>query len=295
LMLIKYALEDFSPIEVAFFQASIGAIGLLAIVLFQGGRARAAMWDILRRPLPAILLGLLAIAVPFILISLGELSVPSGLARVLLSSTPMFVAVFAPRFDRSAAINRVQAMGLIVGLVGVALIVGLQSVSSAGQLLGALAILGAAASGAISSFLVKLEYRDKNVPPSTTTLFSLSVGAVLVAPFAAITAPGDAPGARAIIAVILLGLLCTALTFMLYYQLIAEVGEERAALGNYLTPIFALIYGVILLGEPLTLVEVLGLVLIIVGAEITLRGDSAKRAGGEAKAHEYRPHPPFHD
>ena len=294
MMLIKYALEDFSPIEVAFFQASIGAIGLLAIVLFQGGRARAAMWDILRRPLPAILLGLLAIAVPFILISLGELSVPSGLAGVLLSSTPMFVAVFAPRFDRSAAINRVQAMGLIVGLVGVALIVGLQSVSSAGQLLGALAILGAAASGAISSFLVKLEYRDKNVPPSTTTLFSLSVGAVLVAPFAAITAPGDAPGARVIIAVILLGLLCTALTFMLYYQLIAEVGEERAALGNYLTPIFALIYGVILLGEPLTLVEVLGLVLIIVGAEITLRGDSAKRAGGEAKAHEYRPHPPFH-
>jgi drug/metabolite transporter (DMT)-like permease len=145
-MLIKYALEDFSPIEVAFFQASIGAIGLLAIVPFQGGRARAAMGDILRRPLPAILLGLL----------------------------------------------------------------------------------------------------------------------------------------------------CTALTFMLYYQLIAEVGEERAALGNYLTPIFALIYGVILLGEPLTLVEVLGLVLIIVGAEITLRGDSAKRAGGEAKAHEYRPHPPFH-
>src|SRR5918998_927787 len=293
-MLIKYALEDFSPIEVAFFQASIGAIGLLAIVLFQGGRARAAMGDILRRPLPAILLGLLAIAGPFILISLGERSVPSGLAGVLLSSTPMFVAVFAPRFDRSAAINRAQAIGLIVGLVGVALIVGLQSVSSAGQLLGALAILGAAASGAISSFLVKLEYRDKNVPPSTTTLFSLSVGAVMIAPFAVITASGDAPGARAIIAVILLGLLCTALTFMLYYQLIAEVGEERAALGNYLTPIFALFYGVILLGEQLTIAAVVGLALIIVGAEITLRGDSAKRAGGMAKAHEYRPHPPFH-
>jgi len=185
-------------------------------------------------------------------------------------------------------------MGLIVGLVGVALIVGLQSVSSAGQLLGALAILGAAASGAISGFVVKLQYRDKNVAPSTTTLFSLSVGAVLVAPFAVITASRDAPGARAIVAVILLGLLCTALTFMLYYRLIAEVGEERAALGNYLTPIFALIYGVVLLGAPLTLVEILGLVLIIVGAEITLRGDSAKRAGGKAKAHEYRPHPPFH-
>lgn len=293
-MLIKYALVDFSPVEVAFFQAAIGAVGLLAIVLVQGGRARAMMGDILRRPLPGILLGLLAIAVPFILISLGELSVPSGLAGVLVSSTPMFVAVFAPRFDRSVEINRIQTIGLIVGLVGVALVVGLQSVSSFGQLLGALAILGAAASGAISSFVVKLQYRDRNVPPTTTTLFSLSVGAVLVAPFAAITASGDAPGARAIIAVIVLGLLCTALTFLLYYQLIAEVGEERAALGNYLTPIFALFYGVILLGEALTIAAIAGLALIIIGAEITLRGDSAKRGGRIARAHEFRPHPPFH-
>jgi drug/metabolite transporter (DMT)-like permease len=293
-MLIKYALEDFSPVEVAFFQAAIGAVGLLAIVLFEGGRARAAMGDILRRPLPALLLGACAIAAPFILIALGELSVPSGLAGVLFSSTPMFVAFFAPFLDRSAEVNRVQTAGLVVGLVGVALVVGLQAVSSARQLLGALAILGAAASGALSSFVVKLQYRDKNVPPPTTTFFSLAIGAVLVAPVAAITASPGVPGARAVIAVIVLGLACTAVTFLLYYQLIAEVGEERAALGNYLTPIFALFYGVILLGEPLTIAAVAGLALIIVGAEIMLRGDSAKRAGGKAKAHEYRPHPPFH-
>jgi drug/metabolite transporter (DMT)-like permease len=294
LMLIKYALEDFSPVEVAFFQAAIGAVGLLVIVLVEGGTARSAMRDILRRPLPALLLGVLAIAAPFILIATGELSVPSGLAGVLVSSTPMFVAMFAPRFDRSAEINRIQAIGLIVGIVGVALVVGVQAVSSLGQLLGALAILGAAASGAVSSFVVKLQYRDRNMPPTTTTLFSLSVGAVLLAPVAAITASPDVPGARAVIAVILLGLACTAVTFLLYYQLIAEVGEERAALGNYLTPIFALFYGVILLGEQLTIEAVVGLALIIVGAEITLRGDSAKRAGQIAKAHQYRPHPPFH-
>ena len=115
-----------------------------------------------------------------------------------------------------------------------------------------------------------------------------------MAPVAVVTASRDAPGARAIIAVIVLGLACTAVTYMLYYRLITEVGEERAALGNYLRPIFALFYGVILLGEPLTIAAVAGLALIIVGAEITLRGDSAKRAGGKAKAHEYRAHPPFH-
>ncbi len=293
-MLIKYALVDFAPVEVAFFQSAIGTVGLLAIVLLQGGRARAMMGDILRRPLPAILLGLLAIALPLVLISLGEVSVPSGLAGVIISSMPMLVAVFAPLFDRSAEINRIQAVGLIVGLVGVALVVGLQSVGSAGQVLGALAILGAAACSALATFVVKLQYKDKNVPSSTTTLFSLAVGAVLVAPIAAVTASRDAPGARAIIAVVLLGLVCTACTYMLYYSLIDQVGEERAALGNYLTPIFALVYGVVLLGETLTFVEILGLALIIVGAEIILRGDSAKRAGGVAKAHQYRPHPPFH-
>jgi drug/metabolite transporter (DMT)-like permease len=98
-------LEDFSAMEVAFFQASIGAVGLLVVVLAEGGRARAALGDILRRPLPAILLGVSAIAAPFMLISLGELSVPSGLAGVLVSSTPMFVALFAPALDRSAQVN----------------------------------------------------------------------------------------------------------------------------------------------------------------------------------------------
>jgi drug/metabolite transporter (DMT)-like permease len=81
---------------------------------------------------------------------------------------------------------------------------------------------------------------------------------------------------------------------MLYYSLIDQIGEEKAAIGNYLTPIFALVYGVVLLGESLTIASIAGLALIIVGAEITLRGDSNKRAGGKAKAHEYRPHPPFH-
>ena len=92
---IKYALKDFSAVEVAFFQASIGAVGLLEIAPVEGGRARTALDDTLRRPLPAILPGVVAIAAPFILIALGELSAPSGLAGVLLSSMPIFVAFFA--------------------------------------------------------------------------------------------------------------------------------------------------------------------------------------------------------
>jgi drug/metabolite transporter (DMT)-like permease len=292
-LLVKYALRDFSAVEVAFFQAVIGALGLFLIVSFQGGAARAKLGDILYRPTQALLLGALAIAAPFMLIALGELAVPSGLAGVLVSTTPMFVALFAPLLDRAMEINRRQGAGLAVGLLGVALVVGAHFIGAFGQFLGALALLGAAACGALSSFVVKMQYKDKGIPASTTSFFALSVGALLTLPVAVITAPRELPGARAVLAVIVLGLLCTAVAFMLYYKLIDSIGEERAALSNYLTPAFALLYGVLLLGESLTIAAIIGLVLIISGAEITLRG-----AGDRSSRHEvrtrYRTHPPFH-
>ena len=292
-LLVKYALVGFSAVEVAFFQAAIGALGLFVIVRFEGGEARSKLNDILRRPGPALLLGALAIAVPFMLIALGELTVPSGLAGVLASTTPIFVALFSPVLGYNTRINRRQGAGLIVGLIGVALVVGAHFVGSLGQLLGALAVLGAAASGGLSSFVVALQYKDKGIPASTTSFFSLSVGALLTLPVALITAPHELPGTRAALAVIVLGLLCTALAFMLYYSLIDQIGEERASLATYLTPVFALFYGVLLLGESLTVVAVTGLVLIIVGAEITLRGAGNRHSEGDLRT-QHRVHPPFH-
>jgi drug/metabolite transporter (DMT)-like permease len=292
-LLVKYALMDFSAVEVAFFQALIGALGLFGIVIFQGGAARAKLGDILRRPAQALLLGALAIATPFMLIALGELTVPSGLAGVLVSTTPMFVALFAPWIDPAMEINRRQGAGLAVGLLGVALVVGAHFIGSLGQLVGALALLGAAASGALSCFVVKLQYKDKGVPASTTSFFALSVGALLTLPVAVITAPRELPGTRAVLAVVALGLLCTAVAFMLYYRLIDHIGEERASLSNYLTPAFALLYGVLLLSESLTIWAIIGLVLIISGAEITLRGAGDRSSRREVRTR-YRAHPPFH-
>ena len=291
-LLVKYALTDFTAVEVAVSQAIIGALGLFVIVSVQGGEARAALGDILRRPGPALLLGALAIATPFMLIALGELTLPSGLAGVLASTAPIFIALFAPVLDPSLKINRRQGAGLIIGLLGVALVVGVHFTGSLSQFLGALALLGAAASGALSTFVVKLWYKDKGIPASTTSFFALGVASLLTLPIAVITAPRQLPGARAMLAVTVLGLCCTALAYMLYYWLIVQVGEERAALANYLTPAFALLYGVLLLGETLTVAAVIGLVLIIAGAEVTLRGAGEWRSGDDLSAR-HRIHPPF--
>jgi drug/metabolite transporter (DMT)-like permease len=292
-MLVKYALADFSPAEVAFLQAVIGALGLLVIVNTEGGEARAKLGDVFHRPGWALLLGALAIAAPFTLITFGELTVPSGLAGVLASTTPIFFALFAPLINPSVAVNRRQGAGLIVGLLGVALIVGVHSIHTLDQFLGALALLGAAASGALSYFVIRLQYREKGVPASTISCFALGVGSLLTLPIAVVTAPRELPSVRAILAVIALGLLCTALAYLLYYSLIDQVGGQRAALANYLTPAFALVYGVLLLGESLTLAAVIGLMLIVAGAEITLRGASDRRSRENLRTR-YRVPPPFH-
>ena len=95
------------------------------------------------------------------------------------------------------------------------------------------------------------------------------------------------------LAVIALGLLGTAVAFMLYYRLIDNIGEEGASLSNYLTPAFALLYGVLLLGESLTIWAMIGLVLIISGAEITLRGAGDRSSRRDVRT-QYRTHPPLH-
>ena len=114
-------------------------------------------------------------------------------------------------------------------------------------------------------------------------------------PAAVVTAPRELPGARAVAAVVLLGLGCTALGYMLYYRLINEVGSQRAALANYLLPAFALFYGVLLLGEALTVAGVVGLLLTVGGAAFAARGGGDGNRPTEGGLRErYRSHPPFH-
>jgi drug/metabolite transporter (DMT)-like permease len=268
-LLIKYALDDFSPACVVFLRTAIGALVLLGVVLLQGGQVRGALSDVRRRPGLAVLLGLLAIAAPFLLISYGEERVPSGLTAVLIAPAPLFVAVLAPLFDRSEAIRGAQAVGLVVGLVGVALLVGAEAVGTLAQFASAVGILAAAACYALSGFIVKNAYRG--VPAVTTSCISVGAGALLALPFAVASPPTHAPGLRSVLSLVVLGALGTALAFVIFYRLIAEVGAGRAALVSYLVPPLSLTYGALLLGEAITAAAVAGLLLILGGVALAAR------------------------
>jgi drug/metabolite transporter (DMT)-like permease len=279
-LLIKYALEDFSPAMVVFARTLLGAAVLYAVIRFQGGEMRAALSDLRRRPGTALLLGILAITAPFLLIAFGELEVPSGLTAVLIASAPLFVAIFAPAIDHTEKVAGRQAVGLVVGLAGVGLLVGVESIGTLAEFLGALGIVGAAASYSLSSFMVKGAYRE--VPAITTSLISVGAGALLTAPLAAATAPTEAPGTRAVLALVVLGVFGTAIAFVIFYRLIGEIGAGRAALVSYLVPPISLAYGALLLDEAITPAAIAGLVLILAGVALASREPQAAPEGAEA-------------
>jgi drug/metabolite transporter (DMT)-like permease len=266
-LLIKYALEDLDAPVIVWARTAIAALVLLAAL--GPAAARGALADLRRRPGSAALLGFFAIALPFSLITLGEHTVPSGLTAVLIAPASLFVAMFAPFLDPSESIDRRQAVGMLIGLAGVALVVGVESVHSTGQMIGALAMIGAAASYALSGFVVKGRY--SRLTSMQTSFVSILTASLMTLPFAVATAPSELPGLRASLAVLALGAVGTALAFVLFYRLMLDIGPARASLVSYLAPGVALFYGAVFLGEAITVAAVAGLVLILGGVAVASR------------------------
>lgn len=265
-LLIKYALEDFSAPMIVWLRTAIAA-AVLAVVL--RGAVRGAIADMRRRPGWAATLGFVAVALPFSLITFGEHEVPSGLTAVLISPAALFVALFAPFIDPSERIDRRQGLGMVIGLVGVAIVVGVESISTLAQFLGALAMVGAAACYALGGFVVKRRY--VRLTSIQASFVSISAASLWTLPAAAATAPTETPGLGAVAAVVALGVVATALAFVIFYTLIAEVGAGRAALVSYLAPGVALFYGAVFLDEAITVAAIAGLGLILGGVALASR------------------------
>lgn len=277
-LLIKYALEGFSPGAIVSARSLLASAVLFAILRARG-LATPTLADLRARPRWALVLGVTAVAAPFLLITFGERVVPSGLTAVLISPASLFIALLAPFILPSESIDRRQGAGMLLGLAGVALVVGVESVHSLTQFLGALAMIGAAFFYGLSSFVVKGRYGA--LAAVQTSWISVTVAGVLTLPVALATTPGHSPGLGAIAALVGLGVVGTALAFVIFYELINDIGAARAALVSYLAPGVALLYGAIFRDEAITVAAVGGLVLILAGVAIASR---ARRVAVRASA-----------
>jgi drug/metabolite transporter (DMT)-like permease len=267
-LLIKYALDGFSAAAIVSLRCLLASAVLYAALRAMGA-AGPALADLRARPKWAFVLALTAVAFPFMLITFGEHVVPSGLTAVLISPASLFVALFAPAIDPSERINRRQAVGMGLGLFGVAMVVGVESVQTLSEFLGALAMIGAAAFYGLSTFVVK--GRFGHLASMQTSWISVTLAGLITLPVGIATTPGHTPGLGAIASVLALGAVGTALAFVIFYKLINELGAGRAALVSYLAPGVALFYGALFRDEAITVAAIAGLVLILGGVYIATR------------------------
>jgi drug/metabolite transporter (DMT)-like permease len=255
-MLIKVAVRDLSPAVVVEARTAIGAIVLLPLALRQGQlRPLLSVWK------PFLAYTVAELAVPWFLLSDAERRLPSSLSGLLVATVPLIAVVLAAATGHRDQVDRRGLIGLFVGLVGVAVLLGLDV---GGGDVGAAGKVGLVAVGYAIGPLLAARY-FYHLSSLALAAVSLALVAVVYAPVAVWQHPDRMPGGRVIGAVVALGLVCTALAFVAFFELIKEVGSTRATVITYLNPAVAVILGVVFLGESFRVGTGAGFLLILAG------------------------------
>ena len=266
-LFMRIAVPSFGAVALVEVRMLVGGLFLLPLLTLRGGLG--ALWRHRRR---IALIGVVNSAVPFVLVTYAMLTLPAAFASVLNATVPMWTALIAAVVLHER-VRATQWLGLGVGAVGVLVLVGDRiEFDPSGELWRETLAIGAALLGmvfyALSAHLARRTLAD--VPPLATATGSQLVAALLLAPAALATWPAATPAAPAWAAAVVLGVLCTAVGYLLYFRLIGNVGAMRAANVTYLIPLFATIWGSTFLAEPLTLRLLAGGAIVLAGTALAL-------------------------
>lgn len=260
---IKIALVELSPFTLVGYRLLFGALGML-LVLFARRPSfpeERRVWAML------ILMGITNTALPFVLISWGEIVIDSGVASILNSTTPLFTLIIAHFFLSDERMTVPRALGLLLGFAGILLLfsrdIGLEGFRSG--LLGQAAVLTAAISYAGSSVFARRAFREvpvlvqSAVPLFTADLLIWGGALAFESPLALPSLP------LTWIALLWLGLLGSCLAYLLYFYLINKEGSTRSTLVTYMFPVIGVALGVLFLGETLDARLVIGALMVVAG------------------------------
>src|SRR5207237_4383011 len=209
------------------------------------------------------------IAVPFVLIAMGERYISSSLTAILIATMPLFVALLSLRLSTADQPTGLRLLGLVIGLGGVVALLGVDVAGRPTELLGAALVLVATLGYATAPIIVSRRLAD--LDPLGPVAASLTVSAVALLP-AVLARPPHAIPASALWAVVVLGVVCTSLGPVVFFQLIAEPGPSRASVITYIDPLVAVLLGVVVLDEHPGTVSVAGLVLSLAAAWLSEGG-----------------------
>ena len=264
-LFIKIAVEQLSPSALVLARTALGAVVLLPLAVRSAAlRPALAQWRLV------LAFAVLEMAVPWLLLTHAEERIASGLAGLLIATVPLVGAVVTRLLGDRAALSRIRVVGIVTGLAGVAALVGIDSAAGHLDLLSVAELFVVAVGYATAPILVDRRLQD--VPTLGVIALSLALVALIYLPFGvpALVSTG-AWTSRTSLSVLVLGLVCTALAFVLFFRLIAAAGPVRATVITFLNPAVAVLLGLVVLDEPLTVGVMVGFPLVLAGSWLATR------------------------
>lgn len=263
-LFIKIAVAELEPAMVVLSRAALAGLLLLPLALF-----RREVGPVLRRWKPMLAYTLVEIVVPWYFLSSAERTLPSSTAGLLLAAVPLAGVAVAFFMGRPSRLSGLNWVGIAVGMLGVAALVGLDiggsdlvSVAEMG-----LVVVGYAVGPAILSRWMS------DLPGVGVVAVSLVGAAIAYVPVVILTGgwPTAVPSPNVIIAIVVLAVICSALAFLLMFGLVAEIGPVKATTITYVNPAVAILAGVLVLGERVTVWTIIGFALVLAGSWLVTR------------------------
>ncbi len=276
---IALALDGFSTASIVWIRVTLGALVLLPIAISRGAlRPALKAW-------PWVLgFAVLEMVFPWALVTEAEKTVSSSLAGLLITTVPFMAAFTLGLMGDRSAWHPMTILGLVLGFSGVVSLVGIDAFAGHIQLLPVLMLLGSAFGYAVAPIMADRKLHD--VPTLGVITVSMTMVSIIYTPFALVSIPSDIqanPSMSAIVSVVYLGLAASALAFMIFFEVIKEIGPGRATLITYVNVVVAFLLGVVFLNEPLTPGFLVGFPLIVAGSYLASqkRGEYVRKKSRE--------------
>jgi drug/metabolite transporter (DMT)-like permease len=272
-LLIKVAVEDVSPSMLVLARTGIAALLLLPIAA-----ARNELRPLLRHWRPLLAFAGIEIALPWVLLGSAETRISSSLTALLIAAVPLVGTAIALVTVPRERLTRDRGLGIVLGMAGVASIVGL-GIEGASPV-AIVQVLLVAVCYAVGPVILQRWLAD--LPPLGVIAASLGVSALVYVPITALAGPGKAPSFDALVSIVVLAVVCTALAFLVFFALITEIGPVRATVITYVNPAVAAVLGVVVLDEAFTVGMAVGFVLVLAGSVLATRPGRAREVARPA-------------
>ena len=263
-LLIKVAVDEVAPATMVLARTAIAALLLMPVALARGQvRALLPRWK------PLALFAVIEICVPWLMLGFAEQQISSSLTGLLIAAVPLVGALLAHYGPAGDALDGRRVVGLLLGVAGVAALVGFEV--RVDDIRAVVAIGVVAIAYAVGPLILSRHLAD--LPGTGVMAFSLLLSAIIYLPAGIAQAPDHWPSGKVVAAIVTLAVVCTAIAFLVFFALIAEVGPARATVITYVNPAVALLLGVAILDESFTVATGVGFGLILLGSVLATSRD----------------------